>query len=32
MGKVSDLQELGYTTDSDLPGKIIVKESFTPFN
>ena len=32
MGKVSDLQELGYTTNSDLPGKIIVKESFTPFN
>jgi hypothetical protein len=32
MGKISDLQELGYTADTELPGKIIVKESFTPFN
>ena len=32
MGKISELQELGYTSNTELPGKIIVKESFTPFN
>lgn len=32
MGKVTDLQENGYTEGKELPGKIIVKESFTPFN
>jgi hypothetical protein len=31
-GKVTDLQEAGYTKGQTLPGKIVVVESFQPFN
>lgn len=31
-GKVEDLQNVKYTAGQELPGKIIVKESLTPFN
>lgn len=32
MGKVSDLERLGYRADQKLPGQIVVMESTTPFN
>jgi hypothetical protein len=32
MGKVSDLERLGYRADQKLPGQIVVTESTTPFN
>jgi len=31
-GKMIDLLEVGYKNGTELPGKIIVKESLTPFN
>jgi hypothetical protein len=31
-GKMEDLLQTGYTANTELPGKIIVKESLTPFN
>ena len=31
-GKMTDLLEAGYKEGTELPGKIIVKESLTPFN
>jgi len=31
-GKVVDLQEVGYREGTELPGKIVVVESLTPFN
>lgn len=31
-GKVSDLTETGYREGTELPGKIVVVESLTPFN
>ena len=31
-GKVEDLQDLGFTSDTELAGNIIVMESFEPFN
>ena len=31
-GRLEDLQELGFDTNSELPGNIIVTESFTPFD
>jgi len=31
-GKVEDLQAAGFEKDQEIPGKIIVKESLTPFN
>jgi hypothetical protein len=32
MGKVVDLQEQNFIEGMELPGKIVVQESFTPFN
>jgi hypothetical protein len=32
MGKTTDLVELKYTKNTELPGKIVVVESLTPFN
>jgi hypothetical protein len=32
MGKTTELIELNYTQDTELPGKIVVVESLTPFN
>lgn len=31
-GSIADLQEAKYAANQQLPGKIVVKESFTPFN
>jgi hypothetical protein len=31
-GKVEDLRKLGWTANKELPGKIVIKESLTPFN
>lgn len=31
-GNVTDLAEMNYTIGQELPGRIVVKESFTPFN
>ncbi|TXG83051.1 MAG: hypothetical protein E6R13_04235 [Spirochaetes bacterium] len=31
-GKVEELQAMGFTKDTELPGKIVVKESTTPFS
>jgi len=31
-GKVEDLQDLGFTSDTILPGNIVVMESFEPFS
>jgi hypothetical protein len=31
-GKLTDLQEAGYSVGQKLPGKIVVMESFQPFN
>lgn len=31
-GKIDDLVEAGYSKDQELPGRIVVKESFDPFN
>ena len=31
-GRVEDLKEAGYTAGTELPGKIVVIESLTPFN
>ena len=31
-GKVEDLVEMNYKENQELPGKIVVKESFVPFN
>ncbi len=32
MGKVVDFQEQGFVAGTEIPGKIVVQESFTPFN
>lgn len=31
-GKIEDLKQFGFQKDKTIPGKIIVKESFVPFN
>jgi hypothetical protein len=31
-GKVSDLKSFGWKSNQELPGKIVVRESLTPFN
>ena len=31
-GKMTDLLEAGYKDGTELPGKIVIKESLTPFN
>lgn len=31
-GKVSDLRSFGWKSNQELPGKIVVRESLTPFN
>lgn len=31
-GKLDDLVEAGFTKEQELPGRIVVKESFDPFN
>jgi hypothetical protein len=31
-GKIEDLKQFGFQKDKSIPGKIIIKESFVPFN
>ena len=31
-GKIEDLKQFGFQKDKTIPGKIIIKESFVPFN